>query len=550
MTDQLIAPVIPPAADPVRGGPRRAGEAVLLPLADPLAVPLDAVYGMSPIDTSGRLTSQAISQVLDWRPGDRLTLTVRWRGRAPRPPWHGHRASPVFHRDPGRAATPLRAPARGPCAAGRAPCEDTLAAYTFAVVDRVLRRTPAVRAAKEDGHERRDLSRTAVRSQQAAVEAALCCWSGWACPLPTSWPPQGQGAMPTFAEYVPVVSAAVSAGTRRAYGSYWNGIIEHWGARRLDEPTPSEIRQLMTWVKTHVVARRNARGGRSAQEHLVAALRCLYRRAVEDGLIARRTTRRGRWPSRGGCRPLAGPCPRPGWRRSTRPPRPWAMIRSRTSCCCGCTLRPPAAAAARWPCGRPTWTGPVPDPAAREGRDGALAAGFPHADGPPGTARPGPPRATRRAAAAVRRRAASTSRRYDHLWIRIGRQLPWVRTQQISTHWIRHILPTSFGFATAQTYAGHEDHGRGGKAMATYIRAGLPEVATALAAVVLTGMPGSRPRGARRSTNGPGMKAGGSPPGRWNLAGREPRQNMPRSARQLPGGAIQAGSAGLPRRAR
>jgi integrase/recombinase XerC len=27
-----------------------------------------------------------------------------------------------------------------------------------------------------------------------------------------------------------VVSAAVSAGTRRAYGSYWNRIVEHWGA--------------------------------------------------------------------------------------------------------------------------------------------------------------------------------------------------------------------------------------------------------------------------------------------------------------------------------
>jgi hypothetical protein len=40
-----------------------------------------------------------------------------------------------------------------------------------------------------------------------------------------------------------------------------------------------------------------------------------------------------------------------------------------------------------------------------------------------------------------------------------------------------------FGFATAQAYAGHEDHGRGGKAMATYIRADLPEVATALAAL-------------------------------------------------------------------
>ena len=37
----------------------------------------------------------------------------------------------------------------------------------------------------------------------------------------------------------------------------------------------------MIYVKTHVVAR----GGRSAEEHLVAALRCLYRRAVDDGLI-------------------------------------------------------------------------------------------------------------------------------------------------------------------------------------------------------------------------------------------------------------------------
>ena len=79
---------------------------------------------------------------------------------------------------------------------------------------------------------------------------------------------------------------AVSAGTRRAYGSYWNRVVEQWGDRRLDEPTPSEIRQLMTYVKTHVVARRNARGGRSAEEHLVAALRCLYQRAVNDGLIA------------------------------------------------------------------------------------------------------------------------------------------------------------------------------------------------------------------------------------------------------------------------
>jgi integrase/recombinase XerC len=83
-----------------------------------------------------------------------------------------------------------------------------------------------------------------------------------------------------------VVSAAISGRTRRAYGSYWNRVLDQWGGRRLDEPTPSEIRQLMAYVETHVVTRRNARGGCSAEEHLVAALRCLYRRAVDDGLIA------------------------------------------------------------------------------------------------------------------------------------------------------------------------------------------------------------------------------------------------------------------------
>jgi hypothetical protein len=68
MTDQLIAPVIPPANGPARGRSGRAGGGRPLPLAAPLAIPRDAVYGMSRIDASGRLTSQAISHVLNWQP--------------------------------------------------------------------------------------------------------------------------------------------------------------------------------------------------------------------------------------------------------------------------------------------------------------------------------------------------------------------------------------------------------------------------------------------------------------------------------------------------
>jgi integrase/recombinase XerC len=57
-------------------------------------------------------------------------------------------------------------------------------------------------------------------------------------------------AMPTFAEYIAQVSATVGQGTRRAYGSYWNRILDHWAERRLDEVTASDIRQLVEYTKT------------------------------------------------------------------------------------------------------------------------------------------------------------------------------------------------------------------------------------------------------------------------------------------------------------
>jgi hypothetical protein len=61
--------------------------------------------------------------------------------------------------------------------------------------------------------------------------------------------PAAKPAAPTFAEYIPVVSALVSDGCRKAYGSYWNRIIEHWGSnddlslmRQLGAiPTPGEV---------------------------------------------------------------------------------------------------------------------------------------------------------------------------------------------------------------------------------------------------------------------------------------------------------------------
>jgi integrase/recombinase XerC len=74
----------------------------------------------------------------------------------------------------------------------------------------------------------------------------------------------------TFTEYVPVVAAAVSPGSRRMYGTYWKIVLENWGDRRLDEPTPTQIETLMRQHQANALRRRNYRRGRSAAEHLIS----------------------------------------------------------------------------------------------------------------------------------------------------------------------------------------------------------------------------------------------------------------------------------------
>ncbi|NKQ59069.1 site-specific integrase, partial [Amycolatopsis sp. K13G38] len=82
-----------------------------------------------------------------------------------------------------------------------------------------------------------------------------------------------------------------------------------------------------------------------------------------------------------------------------------------------------------------------------------------------------------------------TTRRYDHLWHRIGLHLPWVTKQGITTHWLRHTTLTwverHYGYAIAHAYAGHHDHTD--TATPTYLHADIHDLATALAA--LTGEP-------------------------------------------------------------
>ncbi|MFC0105467.1 site-specific integrase [Kibdelosporangium aridum] len=298
--------------------------------------------------------------------------------------------------------------------------------------------------------------------------------------------------IPTFREYIPTVSAAVTAGTRRAYGSYWNRITQEWGDRRLDEPTPSQIKQLVETVKANVVTRRNARGGRSAAEHLIAALRCIYRHAVDDGLIDE---------SANPAKKVAKPRRLPSTRRAVAdnrlaeineiagttgddPALDTLILRLHTETACRrggpLALRPQDLD--RDQCliflrekGETVSWQPVSPTLMTHLIDHAETRGAPQDE----------------QLLRYRNGKRITTRRYDYLWGRIGKHLPWVATQQISTHWLRHTTLTwverNFGYAVARAFARHAENTSDTGTTTTYVRATLEEVATALAA--LTGEP-------------------------------------------------------------
>jgi integrase len=303
--------------------------------------------------------------------------------------------------------------------------------------------------------------------------------------------------MPTFREYVERIAEAVPIDTRRAYDTYWRRIVDAWGNRRIDEPTPLEIGRLCETLKGHVITRKNSRGGRSATEHLISALRCLYRHAVADGLIpeadnpAMRVVKPRRLPSNRRAIPEARLAEIITVAATTGndPELDTLLLRLHTETACrrggALALRPcdldadqslillhEKGGTTRWQPVSPTLMRHLLMHAETRGAEstGQLFR--------------------------YRNRRPITARRYDYLWSRIGKHLSWAAAQQISSHWLRHTTLTwverHFGYAVARAYAGHTDSGNAG-ATATYIRANIHEVATALAALTRESHPLAEP---------------------------------------------------------
>ena len=348
-------------------------------------------------------------------------------------------------------------------------------------------------------------------SQRAAVDAALVVLKSMGLSLDDlTAAPSDRKPVPTFAEYVPVVASTVTSGTLKAYGSYWKRVVEQWGDRCIDEPTPSEVKQLAAYVKANVVQRRNSRGGRSAVENLIGALRCLYKRAEDDGLIAEKDN-----PAR----KVEKPRRLPSTRRAIADTSladinqvaattgqdtelDALILRLHTETACrragALALRPQdldpeqclillreKGETHRWQPVSPTLMAAL-----------VRHAGERHAPKDRQLLRYQGGRGWR----------PITYRHYDGLWVRIGERLPWVRTHGISTHWVRHTTLTwverNFGRAVAHAYAGHTD-GKGDKdATSTYVRATLGEVCAALAALTGEPHPLAEPEGGQYDSAG------------------------------------------------
>ena len=246
---------------------------------------------------------------------------------------------------------------------------------------------------------------------------------------------------PTFDEYLPIVEAAVGPGTRRVYGSYWNRIRDRWGQRAIDEPPHPRSSSYAQDVRANVVVRRNACGGRQATEHLIAALRCLYRHAIGDGLIddnpALKVPKPRRLPSTRRALPdtRLAEINHVAATTGDDPELDTLILRLHTETACrrrgALALRPKdldpdqclirlheKGDVDRWQPISPTLMAYLLRHAKERGAapDGRLLR--------------------------YRNGKQITHRRYDHLWARIGKHLPWVAAQGISTHWLRHTTLT------------------------------------------------------------------------------------------------------------
>ncbi|WP_327098157.1 site-specific integrase [Nocardia vinacea] len=287
--------------------------------------------------------------------------------------------------------------------------------------------------------------------------------------------------VPTFGDVIPKLRATLTPGTLRTYNTH---LENTWHDRQLDTVTKADLDEK---ARAAQACSRGSRNGVGAREHFISAVRCLYRYAEDNNWIH---------PTRNPARRLAIPTRPPSHRQAIPSPQlaeichvaaltgndpelDTLILRLHIETACRrsgalhlrpCDLDPHhCLILLREKEGIDRWQ-PISPTLMRHLLRHAEQRGSP----------------TQGQLLRYRNTKPITARRYDYLWARIGQHLPWVATQHISTHWLRHTTLTwverTFGYATARTYAGHHTRKTHGTT-ATYVKANLHEIAAALSAL-------------------------------------------------------------------
>lgn len=309
-------------------------------------------------------------------------------------------------------------------------------------------------------------------------------------------------SLPTLATFIESIAPTFAAPTIATYEPHWRLAIARFGDRPIASVDLGDLHLVLADAVARARKNRPGSTGRSSAETCVAALRAVFRRAHDAGLIR--------------ANPAAA-LPRP------------RRVRSRRRALSDVELGELVDAV------RTTSTDPHLDlllvrfhleTGARRG--GAINLTIADLDPPRSTVwlhekndsereQPVSPTTMRLLQRHVARRGvgagpvfwtvsgqALTSRRYDAMFERARRLLPWAERTQVSAHVLRHTAITAVGrlagYPVAQAFAGHAPSGTTGR----YMYASVDEVASAVA--VLTGElhplassePGAHPARCRR----------------------------------------------------
>lgn len=299
---------------------------------------------------------------------------------------------------------------------------------------------------------------------------------------------EGRATATSLRELVSTVSAAVPEGSRKVYASYWRKALKVWPDAQVGEISQTDVVWFIQHAKESAVVRRSSRGGHRAAEHAYAALRCLFRCAVGNRLLhpgddptaevikpKRLASNRRALPSglveeivevastTGDDPPLDALLIRTHLETAARRGGTLALrLRDLDPDQCQILLHEKGGSS-RWQPVSPTLMTGLQEHAHLRGEGDPDSGVLRYHNGRP-----------------------LSARRYDNLWNRIGEYVPTVRSQGVTTHWLRHTTLTwverAFGYGVASAYAGHAvTSGRAHGVTSVYIKADVHDVATALA---------------------------------------------------------------------